>query len=334
MNYCITLDGGTTNTRAFLWNAKLEECAFAERHIGIRDVATSQSKQVLFKAVKACIDEVIQHKQLSYGDISCVLAAGMITSDLGIYLLEHLVAPVTKDDLAAGMKRVILEEICPIPFWFIPGIKNMSTKVDDNNFTEMDIMRGEEVELVSILAKLKPNNEYIVVLPGSHSKFIAVDKQHRVLGCMTSMTGELYSLLVTNSILSGATDKKYADKNNYNKKMCLLGYKTATKNNLGRAAFLTRILKNFSGITDIEATNYLLGAVLSSDISVLEHNSFFTDSEKQPIIVLTGKAPFKQGLYDILTQELPNREVFLLDPDCENMSARGCFILAKNRGII
>ena len=334
MKYCITLDGGTTNTRTILWNHEFTECAHAERHIGIRDVATSQSKKVLFVAVKECIEEMLHNQKISYGEVSCILAAGMITSDLGLYLLEHVVAPVKKEDLAAGMKQVVLSEICPIPFWFIPGIKNMAGKIDENNFTQMDIMRGEEVEIISIMDQLQPGRECVVVLPGSHSKFIAIDKEHRIKGCMTSMTGELYALLVANSILSGATDKVYAGKANYNKAQCLKGYKTAKESSVGRAAFLTRILKNFAGISNVEATNYLLGVVLSNDISILENNTFFTGSSQMPLIVLSGKEPFRQGLYDILSSECPEREVEILEPKCENMSAKGCFLLARCRGII
>ena len=334
MQYCITVDGGTTNTRTILWNNAFEECAHAQRQVGIRDVATSQTKQVLFTAVKECLEEMLADQKITYKDISCILAAGMITSDLGLYQLDHLVGPVTKEDLAAGMQKIAIPEICPVPFWFIPGIKNMGGKIDESNFTKMDMMRGEEVEMVALMAQLQPDRECVVVLPGSHSKFIMLDKKQRIVGCLTSLTGELYALLVTNSILSSTTNKIFATPENYNRDMCLLGYKTAKESSVGRAAFSTRILKNFTGISEIEATNFLLGVVLSNDISLLEQQAFFGETGQKPLIVLTGKEPFRQGLYDILKLDAPQREVELLEPRCKNMSAQGCFILAKIRGII
>ena len=334
MQYYITLDGGTTNTRTILWNEKGEECAREERHVGIRDVAASGNKQILCTAVQECIEGLLPQQNISFAEVTCVLGAGMITSDLGLYLLPHLAAPVGPKELAAGMKQVLMPEICPVPFWFVPGIKNTAEKINLENFAQMDIMRGEEVEMVALMEQLTPGRETIVVLPGSHSKFIPVDKAGKILGCETAMTGEIYSLLVTNSILSGATDKIYADKNNYDKALCIKGYETAEKLGMGRAAFSTRILKNFAGISNRSAANFLLGVVLNSDIKVLEGNSFFGGKNLIPHIVLTGKEPFRQGLYDILRCKHPDWQVSIMEPHCPNMSARGCAILAKMRGII
>lgn len=334
MKYYITLDGGTTNTRTILWNENGEECAHEERHVGIRDVAASGCKQVLCTAVKECIEKLLLKQHISFEDIICVLGAGMITSDLGLYLLPHLPAPIGPEELAAGMKKVLMPDICPVPFWFVPGIKNTAEAINLDNFTKMDIMRGEEVEMVALMEQLPKSKETIVVLPGSHSKFIPVDKLGKILGCETAMTGEIYSLLITNSILSGATNKIYADKNNYDKVMCIKGYETAVKLGMGRAAFSTRILKNFAGISNTEAANFLLGVVLSSDIKVLEENTFFGGSNLLPHVVLTGKEPFRQGLYDILRCKHLEWQVSIMDPRCANMSAKGCAILAKMQGII
>lgn len=334
MKYYITLDGGTTNTRTILWNAAGEECAHTQRHVGIRDVAATGNKLLLGKAVRECIEELLPPQHISFADVSCVLGAGMITSDLGLYLLPHLAAPVGKTELAAGMKKIFMPEICPVPFWFVPGVKNTAEKITLENFTQMDIMRGEEVEVVALLEQMSQEKETIVVLPGSHSKFIALDSHKKILGCETAMTGEIYALLVSNSILSGATDKIYASKENYNREMCLKGYDTARKLGMGRAAFSTRILKNFAGISNTEAANFLLGVVLSSDIKVLEENTFFAGMGIKPGIVLTGKEPFRQGLYDILANIHPAWQVANVEPHCQNMSARGCAILAKLRGII
>ncbi len=334
MKYYITLDGGTTNTRTILWNKEGKECAHEERPVGIRDVAAAGNKKILGTAVQECIEGLLHQQHITYEDITCILGAGMITSDLGLCLLPHLTAPVGPADLAAGMKKIVIPEICPLPFWFVPGIKNTSVPIDLDNFTQMDIMRGEEVEMVALMEQLPLGQECIVVLPGSHSKFIPINKEQKILGCETAMTGEIYSLLVTNSILSGATDKIYANKDNYNKTMCLKGCATAEKLGLGRAAFSTRILKNFAGISNTEAANFLLGVVLSSDIKVLEENTFFTFAGKMPRIILTGKEPFRQGLYDILRTKHPEWQTNILEPHCPNMSARGCAILAKIRGII
>ena len=52
-----------------------------------------------------------------------ILASGMITSEFGLCLLEHLIAPCGMGELAASMHEVVLEDISKIPFVFARGVK-------------------------------------------------------------------------------------------------------------------------------------------------------------------------------------------------------------------
>lgn len=65
---------------------------------------------------------------------------------------------------------------------------------------EPDVIRGEEVQLVGALAVAADRPE-TVVLPGTHSKWVRLDGT-RVTGFTTAMTGELYGLLMRDSILA------------------------------------------------------------------------------------------------------------------------------------
>ncbi|MEP3275633.1 MAG: 2-dehydro-3-deoxygalactonokinase [Stappiaceae bacterium] len=62
-----------------------------------------------------------------------------------------------------------------------------------------DVIRGEETQLLG-LANAMPNFSGQVCLPGTHSKWVELD-QGKILSSKTYMTGELYKLLSTQSIL-------------------------------------------------------------------------------------------------------------------------------------
>lgn len=62
-----------------------------------------------------------------------------------------------------------------------------------------EMMRGEEVEAIGLLAGLPPRNA-VLLLPGTHSKHLNVHGQ-RVTAIRTCMTGELFDLLSRHSIL-------------------------------------------------------------------------------------------------------------------------------------
>ena len=67
-----------------------------------------------------------------------------------------------------------------------------------NRFGTPDVMRGEETQLVGAVAADEAS--VLAVLPGTHSKWARVDRG-RVVDFTTYMTGELYGVLLSHSIL-------------------------------------------------------------------------------------------------------------------------------------
>ena len=64
-----------------------------------------------------------------------------------------------------------------------------------------DVIRGEETQVAGVLDALGTAGDLTVVLPGTHSKWVSV-RQRRVEAFSTAMTGELYGLLLGDSILA------------------------------------------------------------------------------------------------------------------------------------
>lgn len=311
--YFITIDGGTTNTRAVLWKDDMILAASA-REVGVRDTAISDSVSPLRLAVKACVEEVMAQASISFSDLEAVAASGMLTSNVGLVEIPHLAAPVTASMLAKGIRQVLLEDICPIPISFIPGVKNQVSPVTMESFEQMDMMRGEEVETFAILKEHPVRGSAVIVLPGSHTKFVAVDASGAITGCLTTINGELLSAVTHHTILAGAVGRKFADEEHYNSSMVLRGAAAAAGTGLGRACFSGRILSTFVTEEPMDIANFLLGAVLQGDVEALKNSEALAVTPETEIII-AGKNPLRQALYDILTDGDAFQRVTVYEPE-------------------
>lgn len=305
--FLITIDGGTTNTRAALWKND-EVIAMAAREVGAQNTATSSSESPLKTAVKSCIEEIMEKGNVAFSEISAIAASGMLTSNVGLVEIPHLIAPVDAKTLAAHIKPVLLEDICPLPIHFIPGVKNCVPDISTDTFEQMDMMRGEEVETFAILKDHPPVKSTLLILPGSHNKFVSVDANGAITGCLTTISGELLSAITRHTILAKSVGQKFAAAESYDKDMVLHGAKTAAANGLGRACFSGRILGTFVTNDEMQIANFLLGSVLQGDIDAFKNSSALTLDTNADIII-AGKNPLRQALVDILHVNCPECKV-------------------------
>lgn len=331
MSYQITLDAGTTNTRAFLWKEGKDLLAWQSREIGVACTAVDGNSSRLQAAVRSCVEGLLRETDIDAGKIECVLASGMITSNMGLLEIPHLIAPVGIEDLARGMVRAELPEVTGIPFRFIPGVKN---RVDaDRDFAEMDMMRGEEVEAVALLETLPPHLSYLLVLPGSHTKFVAA-AQRKITGCLTTLTGELLSVLTRQTILADAVDRKFVGIDDYSPELVKLGYRTAKREGLARAAFLARILAQQAGYAAEQTANYLLGTVLEQDLRALS-GSKAVSVDRNTKIVISGKEVLCRALLDLMKEngEFPQVLIYPAEKSLSSMGALAVYREAVSIGL-
>ena len=142
MKTVIFVDTGTTNSRVWLV-AENEILAHAEAMVGVRDTAREGNNNKLKAALRDLIAEVqVTHKA------SAVMAAGMITSALGLADIPHLSAPVGIAELAASTKAFSFPDITDLPFYLVTGVRSGSAKCTPENVAEIDLMRGEETLLL------------------------------------------------------------------------------------------------------------------------------------------------------------------------------------------
>ncbi|MBR4990885.1 MAG: 2-dehydro-3-deoxygalactonokinase [Oscillospiraceae bacterium] len=326
--YIIAIDGGTTNTRASLWDAPGICLDIVKSEVGVRITSIEGSNSSLKAAVKGLLEQLLQRNQITYEQVEGIYACGMITSKEGLAELPHLIAPAGMQDFVAGLAKVELPDVAPLPIHFVRGLKNR----DGNGLTlcdleKMDVMRGEETETLALLDLFGNENGTLFALPGSHTKFVSVDAEGKMIGCLSSLAGELLSAVTLNTILAGAVGKQFAGAD-YNKEMLLAGYRTARDTSLARAAFSTRMLQMFIPSNEQDRASFLLGAVLENDVAAVK-NSKALSVTRDMKMVIAGKEPLASALKLLFEEDGFFEKVEIYYPTAEKpMSGYGLYQVA------
>ena len=145
-----TIDSGTSNTRVFLWDGNDNLRQTSSREIGVKNTAVDGHNGRLKEAIGLCMEEVLEKEGISWSQVSVILASGMLTSALGLLEVPHITAPAGIMDEAAHLKCARIQGLCEKPIYFIPGIRNLD-EMPQKNPEQMDIMRGEETESLSLI---------------------------------------------------------------------------------------------------------------------------------------------------------------------------------------
>lgn len=332
--YTITIDGGTTNTRCILWDSRRVKIAEQAREIGVRNTAIDGDNHRLKSAVKDCLEQLLSEQNLTFRDVKHVIASGMITSDVGIVEVPHLTAPADLEKIARSTVSILLPEIFPIPIHFIPGIKNATSPVTLENYETMDIMRGEEVESFALIHRFHNGSPMLLVLPGSHNKFVSVNRQKEITGCLTSISGELLSAITNDTILAKSVNHSFVKPEEYDREWLLRGYRNARDTGLGRACFSGRILHLFAEKDTSKIANYILGAVLQGDVTAVRHSRALSVS-RDTMVVVCGKAPLQKALTDIFAFENMFAEIRTFQPEKNvSLSSMGAYLVAEKLALL
>lgn len=328
MGYIITIDAGTTNTRAFLWDENRRLAASAKSGVGVHITAIEGNNQKLKSAVRECLEALLSQAGIGYEQVTRIAASGMITANVGLFELPHICAPAGLEELAAGCILQSIPEVCPIPILFIPGVKNHGDPVNLSNYAAMDMMRGEEAETIAMLSTLPAGKEYLLVLPGSHTKFVRVNAAGQITGCLTTITGELLECITTGTVIADSVGREFVREDAYDCRMVLAGFDASRSGGIGRAAFCVRILGQFAGKDHQQLANYLLGAVLASDVQTLKTSPALC-ADRDAAIVVSGKNPLRRAIRDVLVHDGFFSNVSEFEPEADRpLSAMGACMIS------
>jgi 2-dehydro-3-deoxygalactonokinase len=136
--------------------------------------------------------------------------------------------------------------------------------------TDRDVMRGEETQLAGC-DPVSNDKEQLFLFPGTHSKHILVKGQN-ALNFKTYMTGEFFSLLSRNSILSGSIRENEATHSLDGDMLKSFeeGVTEAIGTNLLNSAFQVRTNSLFGKYTPEENYYYLSGLLIGTELKELK----------------------------------------------------------------
>ena len=328
MNYIITVDGGTSNTRTYLWTAGGKILTHRSQAIGAKTSAINGSNQPWKQAIHDMIESMLTEYGISEDYVQGVYMSGMLTSDLGILEVPHLTAPVSMKNYHEHLVRVHLPEVFSKEIVLIPGIKNtLSNPESLDSLRTFDIMRGEETETYALIKQYGSDQNTIYILPGSHNKYVFIDENCTVLATSTTLSGELLNSIVNDTIVASSVDHGFPSMEHYNLEMIQYGCEMHRKEGFGRALFLTRLFDRFGSQSKYNLQNYVLGIVLESDLTALHNAAFFKDVTNVRIVI-HGNGAFSHALYDLLKEDPAFHNIVLDDSEEIPIAAQGAFHLA------
>jgi len=325
MSLVITLDAGTTNSRAVLWrdNAVLSEVRIP---VGVRDTAITGSIESLSRGVTGCMVGVCLKAGIAPEAVDVAVASGMITSSLGLKEVPHLVVPTGIDDMAEHMVSESFPSIWQKPIWFVPGIKNRDGRIPGDDLPSMDMMRGEEVETIALQQRLNLGGACWLVLPGSHTKFVRLSKTGRVVQIISTLAGEMMDALSRHTILATSVDPSSDPSPDW----LLKGYRAFCAQGLNRAVYCARLADLWSDCTVADRTAYLLGALLGSDIQTLKAGG----AEKDAIHV-AGREELRNAFVTLLKADGNFKDVYPIEPELlKDLAGWGALLVARHRGLL
>ncbi|RMF87107.1 MAG: 2-dehydro-3-deoxygalactonokinase [Nitrospinota bacterium] len=292
----LAIDSGTTNTRVWLVRAGTV-LAKAQVQAGVRDTARTGSLAFLKAGIKRAIDQVLQQSGAHLPPFA--LAAGMITSGLGLLELPHASAPAGWQDLAAQVARETFPDLDGLTIYFVRGVRSGPPSYTLAEAPAVDIIRGEETEVFGALETLSLNGPLLYVHLGSHSKLIHIDAEKRIAGGMTTLTGELIHAVQAQTILSSALPAEGGER--FHMDLVRQGAEWTAQYGLSRTLFLVRILEQSRQYSPDQLWSVFIGAVAFTDIQALRSSSLAAEQRGQ--VVLSGRPSWQPVWRSFLEEE-------------------------------
>jgi 2-dehydro-3-deoxygalactonokinase len=179
----VAVDWGTSNLRAWALDGSGAVVASRSSPQGMGKLEPGQ--------YPAALTELLDDIEPSSGPSLEVLICGMAGARQGWLEAPYLEAPTDLRALVGGAVRPQMPNGRIVPA-ILPGVCQKGASFDN-------VMRGEETQLLG-LSTLDPEFSGVVCMPGTHSKWATLSRS-RIERFSTAMTGELYEVLRTHSVL-------------------------------------------------------------------------------------------------------------------------------------
>ena len=283
----IHLDIGSTNSRGWLVeDGRILSTAHAG--VGVRDTVVTGSTARIRSTARELIDRLAANRTPDL-----VVAAGMITSSIGVAEVPHVPAPAGVDDLAAASQLVRAPDVSELPLLLVPGIRTSHGEV-----LQSDVMRGEETLVLGLLANGDIAAKDSVLNAGSHWKLVTTDASGRVAGSVTSTGGEVLHAVQSATVIGASLPSELPDQ--WNADWLTRGAAAARDQGLLRAFFCVRLLDQAGRTDPAERLGFLVGAAVGHDLAGLRRTGRL---ERGGRVFVTGNPALARAWGHLLAAE-------------------------------
>ena len=271
---------GTTNTRVWIVDRGRIVVRLTEQ-VGLRDAAREHDPFLVRKSIGRLLATACSRAGELHLGAECVLAAGMLTSPLGLREVPHLVAPVGEQQLAQALVKLTEADLSELPIYLVPGVRSGPQSPRVEELEKTDLLRGEETLIVGLLDAGVLSRNTTLLNVGSHWKAITIDERCRISRSFTTLSGELLHALQTQTVLASALlpgrveqmDLEWFER----------GREFETRSGIGRALFSVRLLEQIFHTGPVALVSFLMGVLVGSDSRSMERAGAL-----QGTIVITG----------------------------------------------
>jgi 2-dehydro-3-deoxygalactonokinase len=220
----------------------------------------SQQRWLFYRHyLKKQLDALERQISFTLKDVPVILS-GMASSSIGMMELPYASVPFVLDGSGAITHYVPAGTDFPHALLLISGIRSTN-----------DVMRGEETQIIGLSRQIAAK-QAIAIFPGTHSKHIMVNSQ-MITGFQTYMTGELFQIVATHTILQASIEKTPMEAENI---LLMRAFRkgvhasTELKSTL-HALFTVRTGELFGERTRQENYYYLSGLLIGEELKNLVH---------------------------------------------------------------
>ena len=196
------IDCGTTMTRIYIVDDRQAVVASGRRKVGVRDTSITGSRDALRNGVTELFFQVLKENDIPEKQVEFAIASGMITSEVGLIEIPHLVAPVGLTQLSQGILEVTDQAVLPLgrPIYFVRGIRNhYPPDARAQDLRDIDFMRGEEVQCIGIMNSREMPYPGNIVALSSHTKIMYINGERQIEASNTTISGQFYEAMVSST---------------------------------------------------------------------------------------------------------------------------------------
>jgi 2-dehydro-3-deoxygalactonokinase len=202
--------------------------------------------------LKEQVSELSKQTKVDISQLPLVLS-GMASSSIGMKELSYSKLPISLNKPGLNVESMETTQEFPYHIYLISGISSSK-----------DVMRGEETQLLGLASKLNIETGCFL-LTGTHSKHIFVE-DNSIVAFKTYMTGELFDLISSKSILTNSVEKR---EEGFPGKSFEKGVKLSQKENLLHSLFTIRAKDLLNRSKPTDNYDFLSGLLIGTELKEL-----------------------------------------------------------------